>query len=75
MKEQINDIIDQFRSGIEGDGGSIELQKISDDGVIYLRQREDPMTNIGAVWTHRIRVERAIKARFPDVTVEVELLE
>lgn len=75
MKEKINEIINQFKSGIEGDGGSIEVQKISDDGVIYLRQREDSMTNIGAIWTHRLRVERAIKAEFPDATVEVELLE
>jgi len=75
MREKIKEIIDQFRSSIEGDGGSIDVQKIGDDGVIHLRQRENRMTNIGAIWTHRIRVERAIKAAFPDATIEVELQE
>ncbi len=73
MKEEIKQIIDSFKSGIEGDGGGIELQDISAEGVVYLKQKENPMTNIGAIWTHRIRVERAIKAKFPDLQVNVEL--
>lgn len=75
MEEQINAIIDQFRPGIEGDGGSIELDKISADGVIHLHQKENPNTPMAFIWAHRLRVEKAIKKEFPDAQIDVELEE
>ncbi len=75
MEQQINEIIDRFRPGIEGDGGSIELQTISSDGTIHLHQKENPNTPMAFIWAHRLRIEKAIKKLYPDVQIDVELEE
>ncbi len=75
MEKQINDIIERFRPGIEGDGGSIELQGISKSGVILLHQKENPNTPMAFIWAHRLRIEKAIKKEYPDAEIEVELEE
>ncbi len=75
MEKQINEIIDRFRPGIEGDGGSIELQSISNNGIIHLHQKENPNTPMAFIWAHRLRIEKAIKKEYPDVQIEVELEE
>ena len=75
MEKKISEIIDRFRPGIEGDGGSIELQHIGADGVIHLHQTEDRNSPMAFIWAHRLRVEKAIKKEFPGIEIEVELEE
>lgn len=73
MKGEVEKIIELHRAGIEGDGGSIELIGIEDDGTIKLKQEEDCACCLSTMWTHRLRVERAIRDKYPDAHVDVDL--
>ncbi len=74
MENEIKEIIAGLKAGIEGEGGKIELTGVQADGTICLQQQEDCACCLATVWTHRLRVERAIKKEFPEAKIEVQLV-
>ena len=73
MHEQIQTILNSLQPSLAADGGAMELVAIDEDGTIRLRQDEDCGTSNTLVWTHRLRVERAIRARYPEADVTIAM--
>ncbi len=73
MKEKIEEILNSLHPGFEGNGGTMELTGIAEDGSICLWQTEDEFSPEHVVWMHRLRVERAIKKTYPDAVVKFDM--
>ncbi len=73
MENTIVSILEALRPGIEGDGGRFELATVDQDGTIKLKQQESCGSCLATIWTHRLRVERAIKKEYPQARIEVDL--
>lgn len=72
MEEEVMKVLDTLRPALKSEGGDLELVGITDDGTVTVRLQGVCRTCIGTLWTHRLRIERAIKKALPDVTVIVE---
>jgi len=73
MKEQILGILDKLRPALTPDGGDLELTEITEDGMVKIRLKGVCGSCYASLWTHRLRIERAVKALLPDVTVVVDV--
>lgn len=73
MKEDVMAILDTLRPALKGAGGDLELVEITEDGTVTVRMKGLCSTCTAALWTHRLRIERAIKMKLPDVTVIVRI--
>ena len=72
MKEQINAILDKLRPSLTGEGGDVELIEITEGGVVRIRVIGVCRSCPASLWTHKLRIERAVKAQLPDVKVVVD---
>jgi|GEM_PF-2494035 len=73
MKEKIDEILNTLRPSINGEGGTMELTAIDDNGTVSLWQTEDEFSPEHVVWMHRLQVERAIKKEYPDAVVKIDM--
>jgi hypothetical protein len=73
MKENIDEILNALRPRFEGDGGTMELTGIEEDGTVCLWQTEDEFSPEHVIWMHRLQAERAIKKVYPDAVVKVDM--
>lgn len=73
MKEEVMKVLDTLRPALKGEGGDLELEEITADGTIIVRMKGICSTCKPALWTHKLRIERAINMKLPDVTVIVRL--
>ena len=73
MERQIEDILAAVQPGIACDGAKMELTGIDDEGTIRLLQVESSASSQTEIWTHRLRVERAIRQKYPDAVFKVTL--
>jgi Fe-S cluster biogenesis protein NfuA len=69
MKARIEEILAAVRPGIEGDGGIVEQLSPAEDGSIRIHLKEKCRGCLATMWTHRLRVERAIKEAYPEATI------
>ena len=67
MKEKIQEALDDIRPQLQADGGDIELIEVTDDGVVKVRLVGACAGCPGAQMTLQMGVERAIRARVPDI--------
>lgn len=73
MYQQVSGIIDKdIRPFIEADGGFIELDKVEDDGIVYVKLAGACAGCPGAAMTLKAGVERILKMKVPQVS-EVRL--
>ncbi len=71
MEEDVLKILDALRPTLKGEGGDLELEEITGDGTVIVRMKGLCRTCTGTLWTQRLRIERALKTKLPDVTVIV----
>jgi Fe-S cluster biogenesis protein NfuA len=63
VEEALNDI----RPQLQADGGDIELVEVTEDGIVKVRLVGACSGCPGAQMTLQLGVERAVKARVPDI--------
>jgi len=71
MEEDVIKILDALRPTLKSEGGDLELEEISGDGTVIVRMKGLCRTCTGTLWTQRLRIQRALKMKLPDVTVIV----
>jgi Fe-S cluster biogenesis protein NfuA len=69
MDSRIEQILATLRPGIEADGGIVEQLSSTEHGSVRIRLKETCATCYGVLWTHRLRIERAIKESYPLVKI------
>lgn len=66
-KEEVKDVLDQIRPGLQADGGDVELVEITDDGIVKVRLvgacQGCPMSTL----TLKNGIERTLKKKLPEV--------
>lgn len=67
------EIIDKLRPTLKAEGGDLELVEIADDGTVTIRMTGLCGTCTATLWTHRLRIERAIHEKKPNVKVIVKV--
>ncbi len=67
MKEKVQKVLDDIRPQLQADGGDIELIDVTDDGIVKVRLVGACAGCPGAQMTLELGVERAVKARVPEV--------
>jgi Fe-S cluster biogenesis protein NfuA len=67
MKEQVQEVLNDIRPQLQADGGDIELVDVTDDGIVKVRLVGACAGCPGAQMTLEMGVERAVKARVPDI--------
>jgi Fe-S cluster biogenesis protein NfuA len=71
MRERVEEVLDEVRPALVGDGGNVELVDVEDDGTVRVRLVGScagcPMSQL----TLKLHIERILKERIPEVsTVE-----
>ncbi|MCF8001341.1 MAG: NifU family protein [Halanaerobiales bacterium] len=66
-KEEVKDVLDQIRPGLQADGGDVELVEITDEGIVKVRLvgacHGCPMSTL----TLKNGIERTLKKKLPEV--------
>ncbi len=67
MKEEVQKAIDKIRSGLQADGGDVELVDVSSDGVVKVKLtgacQGCPMSQM----TLKMGIEKVIKSQLPNI--------
>lgn len=69
MDARIEEILATLRPGIEADGGTVEQLSPSEQESIRIHLKEICGACYGVLWTHRLRIERAIKEFYPQAKI------
>jgi len=69
MNARVEEILAALRPGIEADGGIVEQLSPTEHESIRIHLKETCSTCYGVLWTHRLRIERAIKESYPQAKV------
>jgi Fe-S cluster biogenesis protein NfuA len=67
MKERVQAVIDTIRSGLQADGGDIELVDVTPDGTVKVRLQGACHGCPGAAMTLKMGVERMLKKQIPEI--------
>ena len=67
MKEQVEEALNDIRPQLQADGGDIELVEVTADGIVKVRLVGACSGCPGAAMTLQLGVERAVKARVPEI--------
>ena len=67
MKQQVEEALNDIRPQLQADGGDIELVEVTEDGIVKVRLMGACSGCPGAQMTLQLGVERAVKARVPEV--------
>ncbi len=67
MKELVEEALNDIRPQLQADGGDIELVEVTADGIVKVRLVGACSGCPGAQMTLQLGVERAVKARVPDI--------
>jgi Fe-S cluster biogenesis protein NfuA len=69
MNARIDEILATLRPGIKADGGIVEQLSPTEHESIRIHLKETCSMCYGVLWTHRLRIERAIKESYPEAKV------
>jgi len=69
MRQELLEVISKLKPALKGAGGELELVESADDGTITVRMTGLCRTCDASLWTHRLRIERAIHQIMPDAKV------
>jgi len=67
VKEQVEEALNDIRPQLQADGGDIELVEVTADGIVKVRLVGACSGCPGAQMTLELGVERAVKARVPEI--------
>jgi len=73
MEDKINQTLDSLRPALLADGGNVELEGMEKDGTVVVRLTGFCGCCHATAWTHRLRIERALKDLLPGTQVAVHL--
>jgi Fe-S cluster biogenesis protein NfuA len=73
MQEAIHEVLESVRPALAAEGGALELVEIADDGTVKVRLTGLCGTCVATLWTFRLRIERAMKEKLPEVKVLVQV--
>jgi Fe-S cluster biogenesis protein NfuA len=73
MKEKVLRVLDTLRPTLAAEGGNLELVEMAEDGTAVVRMKGLCRTCDASLWTHRLRIERAMKEALPDIKVAVQI--
>jgi len=66
-KEEVQDVLDQIRPGLQADGGDVELIEVTEEGIVKVRLvgacHGCPMSTL----TLKNGIERTLKKKIPEV--------
>lgn len=71
MEEKVKQALDEIRSGLQADGGDVDLIEITDDGVVKVKLTGACAGCAMAQVTLKQGIETAIKKAVPDVKAVV----
>lgn len=66
-QEEVQDIIDEIRPGLQADGGDVELINITDDGVVEVKLKGACNGCPMATLTIKNGIEKTLKEKLPEV--------
>lgn len=66
-KNEVQEVIDQVRPGLQADGGDVELVDITDEGVVEVKLKGACNGCPMATLTIKNGIERVLKEELPDV--------
>lgn len=67
MEQQVQEALNDIRPQLQADGGDIELVEVTEDGIVKVRLIGACSGCPGAQMTLQLGVERAVKARVPEI--------
>ncbi len=67
MEQLVEEALNDIRPQLQADGGDIELVEVTADGIVKVRLVGACSGCPGAQMTLQLGVERAVKARVPDI--------
>ena len=67
MKEEVKKALAEIRPYLQADGGDVELVEVTDDGIVKVRMTGACSGCPMATMTLKMRIERMIKQRVPEV--------
>jgi len=73
MKDKINQALEALRPAVRADGGNVELEGVEQDGTVVVRLTGFCGCCHATAWTHRLRIERALKGLLPGTRIAVLL--
>ncbi len=72
MRDEVMKVISELAPVLKGDGGELELKEITDDGTVTICMTGLCGSCNAMLWTHRLRIERAIHKKLPNAKVIVK---
>ncbi len=72
-REEVEDVIDQVRPGLQADGGDVELVSVEDDGKVKVRLTGACAGCPMSTMTIKHGIEQALKEHIPEVSEVVEV--
>jgi len=67
VEQQVQEALNDIRPQLQADGGDIELVEVTPDGIVKVRLVGACSGCPGAQMTLQLGVERAVKARVPEI--------
>ena len=72
-KEEVEDVLEQIRPGLQADGGDVELVSVEDDGKVKVRLTGACSGCPMSTMTIKHGIEQALKDNIPEVSEVVEV--
>jgi len=72
-REQVEDVIEQIRPGLQADGGDVELVQVEDDGTVKVRLTGACAGCPMSTMTIKHGIEQTLKEHIPEVSEVVEV--
>ena len=66
-KEQVQEIIDKIRPGLQADGGDVELVNVNDDGTIEVKLQGACAGCPMSQFTVKNGIEKTLKEELPEI--------
>ena len=67
MKEEVEKALAEIRPYLQADGGDVEFVEVTDDGIVKVRMTGACGGCPMATMTLKLRIERMVKQRVPEV--------
>lgn len=71
IKEQVSELVEQIRLGVQMDGGDVQLIDVSDDGIVSVQLLGACVGCPLSTFTLKAGIERMIRSRIPEVKAVV----
>lgn len=65
--DRVNRVLNALRTGVQRDGGDLELVEVTDDGVVKIRLHGACVGCPSSSMTLKVGIERSLKEHIPEV--------